>query len=323
MTLTRVRAFAPATVSNVACGFDILGFALEGLGDEVVVERTEEPGVTLSQVTGDDGRLPRQVTANTASVAVQALLDRLGSSAGLRLELHKGMPLSSGLGSSAASAVAAVWAAHRLLEADLSREALLECALEGEKVACGALHADNAAPALYGGLVLVRNVAPPDIVSLPVPPGMTCAVVRPHVEVETRASRALLGDTLRLQDAVTQWANVAGLVAGLYTEDWGLMQRSLHDVVAEPVRSGQVPGFGEVKKSALVSGALGCSLSGSGPSIFALCRDRDTAQRVSRAMAQALGRSARLDCDCIVSPIHPTGAGLVEEGSGGDAGLAV
>ncbi len=309
-----VRAFAPATVANVACGFDILGFALERPGDEVVARRTEQPGVVLTEITGDGGRLPLDASLNTAGRAVQALLDRLEPDCGVALKLHKGLPLASGLGSSAASAVAAVFAVDQLLEAHLPLTDLLLCALEGERLASGSAHADNAAPSLYGGFVLVRSSDPPDVVRLPIPEGLSCAVVRPHIEVETATARALLGEWVRLRDAVTQWGNVAGLMVGLLTEDWDLIRRSLEDVIAEPVRAAQVPGFSAAQRSALESGALGCSLSGSGPSIFALCRDRATAEAVGRQMSTALQREAGLSADRYVSEVSPTGARLLEEG---------
>ncbi len=307
-----VRAFAPATVSNVACGFDILGFAIEAPGDEVVAQPRSAPGVEILEVTGDGGRLPRDPERNTAGVAVRALLDETGSDRGVALSLHKGMPLSSGLGSSAASGVAAATAANLALGLKAPRELLLECALAGEKMAAGSAHADNAAPCLYGGLVLIRGSNPPDVVPLPVPDGLACAIVRPHLEVETRGARTLLGDSVPLPDAVTQWGNVAGLVAGLFRDDLDLVARSLVDVVAEPKRSAQVPGFAAAKRAALDHGALGCSLSGSGPTMFALCRSRADAETAAAAMAAALS-GVGLAADPYVSPVGAEGARRVEE----------
>lgn len=312
-----VRAFAPATVSNVACGFDILGFAVEEPGDEVVAELSPEPGVEILEVTGDGGRLPRDAEHNTAGVAVRALLETLGPDAvkghGVALTLHKNMPLASGLGSSAASGVAAVWAASRLLEVEVSPEILLRCALAAEYVACGSAHADNAAPCLYGGFVLIRRnrvSSAPDVVPLPVPEGLSCAVVRPHLEVETRSARQLLGGTVPLATAVTQWGNVAGLVAGLFRSDFELIARSLEDVVAEPRRAGLIPGFGRVQTAALESGALGCSLSGSGPSIFALCHSRTVAEKAAAAMLEACAANG-YTADRLVSQVGAEGARVV------------
>lgn len=297
-------------MSNVACGFDVLGFAIEGLGDEVLAERSERPGVELARIRGDHGALPTDPERNTASVAVRALAELVGAEEGIRLFLDKRMPLSSGLGSSAASAVAAVVAADRLLESRLPLDELLRCAIIGEQVASGSVHADNVAPALYGGLVLVRGVAEgaPEVVRLPVPTGLSCALIRPEIEVETRQARLLLGDTVALPNAVTQWSNLASLVVALFRSDLDLLSRSLRDVIAEPVRAALVPGFAEVQGAAVEAGALGCSLSGSGPSIFALCADRDAATEVSRVMADTLERVTGVACDRLVSAVDSPGA---------------
>jgi len=317
-------AFAPATVANVACGFDVLGLALEEPGDTVTVELADEPGLVLTEISGDQGRLSRESEKNTATVAAQKILDRApnGTSLGIRLELRKGLPLASGMGSSAASAVAAALAASDLLRLRLSYPEILAAALEGERVVAGAGHADNAAACLYGGFVLVRSTDPLDVISLPVPSGLSVAVLRPHLEMSTRESRVLLGDEVRLKDAVRQWANVGGLVSGLYSGDLGLVSRSLVDSVAEPIRSRFVPGFSEVKRAAIEAGALGSSLSGSGPSIFALCRDLESAHSVSRKMAEAFADAARLEWDLHVSRVSPRGARVILESGEREAACA-
>jgi len=304
------RAFAPGSVSNLACGFDVLGFAIEEPGDEVVVTLREEPGVELLEIIGDGGRLPREATRNTASVAVSDLLKAAGCKQGVSLSLHKNMPLSSGLGSSAASGVAAIYATNQLLELGASREELLRCAMTAESMACGSAHADNATPSLYGGLVLIRGSDPPDVVELPVPEGLTCAIVRPHLEIETRSARGLLGDTVGLRDAVIQWGNLAAFIAGLYRGDLELIGRSLVDVIAEPKRSALIPGFHAVKRAGLDAGALGCSLSGSGPSIFSLCATRTLAEGAADAMMGALAANG-LSADRHVSIVGAEGARLM------------
>ncbi len=276
----------------------------------MIAELGPRPGVELREVTGDGGRLPRDPEKNTAGVAVRALLDAVGSDRGIVLRLRKNMPLASGLGSSAASGVAAVWAASRLLELDVPRDVLLRCAMAGEKVASGSAHPDNAAPCLYGGFVLIRQANPPDVIPLPVPEGLSCAVVRPHIEVNTRESRQLLGDSVPLRDAVTQWGNLGGLVAGLFKGDLELISRSLEDVVVEPKRSGLVPGFDAAKQAALDHGALGCSLSGSGPSTFALAADRDVAERAADAMVAAFAAEG-LASDRLVSPVGARGVRIL------------
>ncbi len=317
MTSSRPRstAFAPATVANLACGFDVLGLALEEPGDSVTVELAGEPGLAITEISGEGGRLSREPEKNTATVSARKLLERVpgGASIGIRLELRKGLPLASGMGSSAASAVAAALAVSDLLGLPLGLPEILAAALEGERVVAGAGHADNAAACLYGGLVLVRSTDPLDVVRLPFPTGLSVAVLRPHMEMSTRDSRVLLGDQVPLKDAVRQWANVGGLVSGLHSGDLDLVSRSLVDFVAEPIRSRYVPGFFEVKHAAIAAGALGSSLAGSGPSIFALCRDLESARSISRRMAEAFEDSTRLGWDLHVSRVSPRGARLLGE----------
>ncbi len=305
-----VTAFAPATVSNVACGFDVLGFALDSPGDEVTAT-FGPPGVTIDGIVGDAGRLPREAAKNTAGVAAQALLTYLGDRRGVALTIRKGLPLSSGLGGSAASAVAAVVAVQALLGASTTPEVLMACAFEGERVGAGSAHGDNIAPAVYGGLVLVRTANPPDVVRLPVPNGLTAVVVHPHLEIETARARALLGDTVRLDDAIRQWANLGAFVDGLHRSDFALISRSLEDAIAEPRRASLVPGLASIKSAAAGAGALGCSLSGSGPSLFALCQDAATARRVAAAMTDAVKRSIGGEPEVYVSPVGQQGAHVV------------
>jgi homoserine kinase len=305
-----VTAFAPATVSNVACGFDVLGFALESPGDAVTA-RVAPSGVVIDDIVGDGGRLPRTAVKNTAGVAAQALLAALGERRGVALTIRKGLPLASGLGGSAASAVAAVVAVDALLGAKSSLELLLSCALQGEHLGAGSAHADNIAPSLYGGFVLVRQPDPPDVIRLPVPDGLCAVVVHPDIEIETAAARALLGDTVLLADAIRQWANLGALVDGLHRGDFGLIARALVDTIAEPRRASLVPGFGAIKQAAREAGALGCSLSGSGPSLFALCQGRATAERVARAMTGAVRTAIGGEPQTYVTAIAPQGARVV------------
>lgn len=307
------RAFAPATVANVAAAFDILGFALSEPGDEVTATLSAEPGVRLVSVTGDDGELPREAERNTASAAVMSLLEATGAEIGVELDLVKGLPLCSGLGSSAASSVAALVAANALLNAPLSRRELLPFAVAAEEVACGVGHADNAAPSLLGGCCLVRSTESLDVIPLPVPDGLACALVHPHCEVRTADARMVLQNRVTLSRAVEQWGNVAGLVAGLCLGDLELIGRSLNDVVVEPTRSILIPGFETVKGAALDAGALGCSISGSGPTLFALASGEDRAAQIAEAMAGAFV-DVGLDSDTYVSTVGTAGARTVAEG---------
>ena len=305
-----VTAFAPATVSNVACGFDVLGFALDAPGDEVTAS-LGPAGVRIADILGDQGRLPRDATKNTAGVAAQALLTLLGEKRGVVLSIRKGLPLSSGLGGSAASAVAAVVAVDGLCDAHTPLDTLMACAFEGERIGAGSAHGDNIGPAVYGGLVLVRVPNPPDVVRLPVPAGLTAVVVHPELEVETARARALLGTTVPLGDAIQQWANLAAFVDALHRSDFDLMARSLVDTIAEPRRAPLVPGLAQIKHAAAQAGALGCSLSGSGPSLFALCRDAVSAQAVAAAMTAAVKQHIGGEPQTYVSPIGQSGARVV------------
>jgi homoserine kinase len=307
-----IAAFAPATVSNVAAGFDVLGFALDQPGDVVMASLSDGEGATIAEVHGDGGRLPRDPGRNTASAAANALLAALGTRQGVSLELHKGLPLASGVGSSGASAVAAVVAVNELLGRPAGLDLLLRCAMAGEQAGCGVVHPDNVAPALYGGFVLARSADPPDIVHLPVPAGLACAVLHPAIEVHTGTARALLGDTVPLKAAVRQWANVGAIVAALHSGDMALLSRALEDHVAEPKRAGLVPGFHAIKAAALAGGALGCSLSGSGPSMFALARTLGDATAAGEAMAAAwAAASPAVPADLWVSPVGTRGARVI------------
>jgi homoserine kinase len=310
MTDRRVTAFAPATVSNVACGFDVLGFPLEAPGDEVTA-RFGPAGVRIDSITGDQGRLPRDAMANTAGVAAQALLAALGERRGISLSIAKGLPLSSGLGGSAASAAAAVVAVDALLDAHAPLDTLIACAIEGEGLGARTAHPDNIAPALCGGLVLVRHPSPPDIIRLPVPPGLMAVVVHPDLEIETARARALLGTMVPLADATRQWANLGALVHGLHRADFALISRALEDSIAEPRRAPLVPGLAQIKQAAVGAGALGCSLSGSGPSLFALCRGDDVARRVASAMTDAVRAHIGGEPQTYLSSIASQGARVV------------
>jgi homoserine kinase len=301
-----VRVFAPATVANVVCGFDVLGFAVEQPGDEVIVRLTPTPGVRIRAIHGDGGRLPKDPEKNTVSAMVIHYLEKTGQQGrGVDIELFKKMPIGSGLGSSAASTVAGLFAINTLLGA-LSREELLPLAIEGELLACGQGHADNVGPALLGGFVLIRSYDPLDLIRLPVPGKLVCSLIYPHIEVQTRDARRIIKKQVPLQDAVTQWGNLGGFVSGLYTADYSLISRSMQDVIIEPVRSILIPDFYLLKQKALDCGALGFGISGSGPAVFALCTDEDTARRVAGAVSgHLLGQD--IGADTYISPVNPKG----------------
>ena len=307
------RAFAPATIGNVICGFDIFGLALAEPGDEVEARLRDEPGVVISAVHGDGGRLPTEAGRNVASLAAQAVLRECGlENVGLEIEVWKGLPISGGMGGSAASAVAAVVATDAVLQSELSTQMLLHCASRGERGPKGDTHADNIAPALHGGIVMIRPEEPGIAIPLPVPHGLSVALVHPDLELETDRMRGILPGVLPLAEAVKQWADCSALVVGLYEEDWDLIRRALVDRIAEPHRSAFVPGFDAVRSAGLDAGALGVGLSGSGPSMFALCRTLDDANTVAGAMADAFDGAGLDGADIHVSEVGNTGAHVIE-----------
>lgn len=307
----QIKVFAPATVANVACGFDVLGFALNEPGDEVILQTNDSGEVTISKITGDEGKLPLNADKNTAGVVVKQYLAHIGSKQGVDIQLHKRMPLGSGLGSSAASAVASLFAVNELLGAPLSRMELLPFAMEGERIACGAAHADNVAPALLGGFVLVRSYSPLDVISIPFPQDLVATVIHPQIEIRTEDARSILKKSILLKDAIQQWGNIGGLIAGLIQGDHSLIKRSLEDVIIEPVRSLLIPSFDKVKKAALDNGAFGCSISGSGPSIFALSNSLVVAGQIASAMRNEL-KAIDIECDVYISPINKVGPRVMQ-----------
>jgi len=306
-----IKAFAPASIGNVSCGFDVFGLAVEAPGDEAIVSLTGSKSVIVKAVIGDDGRLPLDANQNTAGVAVIEYLKSIGSDQGVEITLYKNLPLGSGMGSSAASAVAAVVAINHLMSEPLKREQLLPFVMEAERVACGSAHADNAAPSLLGGLILIRHNDPLDIVSIPTPKELVCVLVHPHIEVKTRDARQVLKTSLSLKDGITQWANTAALVAGMMKEDYELIGRSLVDVVVEPLRSVLIPGFDKIKKAAVENGALGCGISGSGPTLFCLCKGVENAQRAGAAMQREFV-DINLESEIYISEVNRRGAYLIE-----------
>ena len=303
-----IHVFAPASVANVGCGFDTLGFSILRPGDDIIARFSHEPGLKITQITGDGGILPREVEANTAGVAALRLLEHLEENRGVEMEIHKGIPIGSGMGSSACSAVAGALAINELLGKPLTKQELLPFALAGEAIASGgAIHADNVAPCLMGGLVLVRSNQDFDTVQIPVPKDLYTAVVLPELQILTSEARSILRDEIPMKEAITQWGNVGGLVAGFMKGDFNLIGRSLQDVVVEPYRAKLIPHFYDVKAAALSKGALGSSISGAGPAVFALCEGDDIAFQVAIAM-QNVFLQAQIPCERYVSTINTLGA---------------
>jgi homoserine kinase len=305
-----IRAYAPASIGNVSCGFDVMGLAVDVPGDEVIITLNDSGVVTIKNIEGDNGKLPRITEENTAGVAVIEYLKAIKSAQGAEIILIKNLPLGSGMGSSAASAVAAVVAINYLFDNRLSRKELLPFVMQAEFVACGSAHADNAAPSLLGGLILIRDNHPLDIIEIPTPDELICVLVHPNVEVKTRDARQVLKPNVPLKDAITQWGNTAALVAGMMKPDYELIGRSLQDVVAEPVRSLLIPGFHSIKSKAVEAGALGCGISGSGPTMFAFCRSKVIGEHVGATMQKQFAELG-LQSEVYVSGVNKEGARII------------
>ena len=309
----RIRVFAPATVANLGPGFDVLGLALSRPGDELEAELSDRPGVEIVEVTGDGGQLNCDPHRNVAGRAAGDVLRRANARQGVRLWLHKQMPLASGLGSSGASSAAGAVAVNELLGRPLAQMDVVLSAMEGERSASGTPHADNVAPSVMGGIVLIRSYDPFEAIALPVPDRLHIAVVHPHCKVSTSEARRLVKErTYSLDLIVPNIGNAATLVAALYRGDLPLLGRSIDDRIIEPLRATLIPGFASVKAAALSGGALGCSIAGSGPSIFALSDDHAAAQKIGDAMQAAFRTAAGLASDLYVGKVSADGARVVE-----------
>lgn len=304
-----IKIFAPATVANLSCGFDVLGCCLDNVGDEMIISLVSEPEVTITKIEGAD--LPLETHKNVAGVAVEALLSKYQKEIGVEIEIYKKIKAGSGIGSSAASSAGAVWAVNYLLDNPFTPQELVAFAMEGEKLASGNAHADNVAPALLGGFTLVRSYQPLDVIKLNSPEDLVMTVIHPQIEVKTSDSRSVIKHNVSLKQAIHQWGNVGGLVAGLFTEDYDLIGRSLEDVIIEPLRSILIPEFESVKQAAIAKGALGCGISGSGPSIFALSKGMDTANKVAEDIRKVYTKTG-LDFDIHVSKINSQGVKIID-----------
>ncbi len=299
-----IKVFAPATVANLSCGFDVLGCCLDNVGDEMVISLTSTPGVKITKIEGAD--LPLETHKNVAGVATEALLDKYNGDTGVEIEIYKKIKAGSGIGSSAASSAGAVWAINNLLGNPFTAQELIQFAMEGEKLASGNAHADNVAPAIMGGFTLVRSYTPLDVIKLNSPEDLFMTVIHPQIEVKTSDSRSVIKHKVTLNKAIEQWGNVGGLVAGLYTEDYDLIGRSLNDVIIEPLRSILIPEFDTIKNAAITNGALGSGISGSGPSVFALSKGIDTATKVAKAIEDIYSKT-EISFDIHISKINPDG----------------
>lgn len=280
--MNEIKIFSPATVANVSCGFDVLGFCLNSIGDEMVIRKTKKKGIKITKIEGFD--LPFKAEKNVAGVSALAMYEAINPDCGFEIEIIKNIKPGSGVGSSAASAVGSVFGMNELLGKPFNKTQLTEFAIKGEALASKCEHADNLAPAMFGGFTLVKSLCPLEILQIPTPHHLYATIIHPQIEIKTSESRALLPKKVPLQDAITQWANVGSLIHGLHTSDYQLIKSSLKDVIVEPYRSKLIPNFDDVKKKTIQVGALGCGISGSGPSIFALSEGLETAKKVQEIM---------------------------------------
>jgi len=306
--MDQIEVFCPGSVANISCGFDVLGFCLEPVGDLMKVTKTDKPGITIGSIKGQD--LPKDPLKNVASVAAMALLEAHPSSFGFQIDIDKRIKPGSGIGSSAASAAGAVFAINELLGKPYSRNELVQYAMAGEALASGAAHADNLAPVLLGGFTLVRSNQSLDIIKLPSPPELVATVIHPKIELKTIHSRAILKNTVPLDKAIQQWGNLGAFVSALYTNDYDLLSRSMKDKVIEPYRAMLIPRFHEVKAAAIHGGALGSGISGSGPSIYALSKGMDIAKQVGEAMKKQFD-DLELEYEVHLSKINNEGIKIV------------
>ena len=307
--MTEIKIFCPATIANLNCGFDVMGLCIENIGDEMIIRKSTEKGIRIIKILGAD--LPLETEKNVAGVAALALLNHYtiynqSIDNGFEIEIHKKIKAGSGIGSSSASAAGAVFGINELLGKPYTKHQLIDFAMKGEVVASGSEHADNVAPCLLGGFTLVRGYNPLDVIRIDSPNDLIAVVLHPHIEVKTSDSRAVLKPMILLKDAITQWGNVGGLIAGLYTKDYDLIGRSLQDVIIEPLRKHLIPNFDEVKNVAMQNGASGSGISGAGPSIFALCKGQEIAEKVAIEMKKSY-LNTNIPFDIHISKINSDG----------------
>jgi homoserine kinase len=308
--INKVKAFAPASVANVSCGFDVLGFAMDKIGDTLEIETNNSGEIHIEKIDGP-GNLSTDPLKNVCGVIAIAMLKKLNSSLGLTMKLSKGILPGSGLGSSAASSAVTAFAINKLFNNVFTPIEVVQFAMLGEQLASGTPHADNVAPALLGGFTAVRSYDPLDIISIPVPKELFVVVIHPKIELRTELSRNILKKQVELKTAIKQWGNVAGLIAGLYSENYDLIGRSLVDFIIEPTRAVLIPGYAEITTASKNAGALGCGISGSGPSIFSLCKGQSNALAVSQAI-EIEANKLDLPFDIHISRISVQGTRVID-----------
>ena len=307
--MNEIKVFSPASIANLSCGYDILGVCLDNIGDEITVRKTKKKGVVIKKVSGQ--KLSTDISLNVAGVSATALLNETKVNCGFEIEIHKGIKPGSGIGSSAASSAGSVFAINKLIGEPYTNKELIKFAMCGEMAASGSKHADNVAAVLLGGFTFVKNSTENDYFKLNTPIEIAFTVIHPKIELKTKDSRAVVKDKVLLKNMVEQSANLGAFISGLYTEDYDLIGRSLKDVIIEPLRSVLIPKFEKIKSVSINSGALGCGISGSGPSVFAMCKGVTTAINVGNAMKKIYDK-LDLDYDVHISCVNDIGIKILK-----------
>lgn len=308
--MEKIKILAPATVANLSCGYDVLGVCLSYIGDEITITKTPKKGIEITKMEGFN--LPKEVVKNAAGVAALALLKNININFGFEIEIIKKVKPGSGIGSSASSAAGTVVGIDYLLGNPFSKTELVQFAMEGERIACGSAIADNVSPAIFGGFTLVKSTNPLQVLSLPTPDDLFMVILHPQIEIKTADSRAVLPKNIPLINAVKQWGNVGSLVSALYENDYKLLSSSLEDLVVEPYRSKLIPFFNEVKQISLESGSLGCGISGSGPSIFSLCKGKEVANKVLENISNFYN-STSIEFHIFITKVNKTGVKIIKK----------
>lgn len=303
-----IKVFSPASIANLNCGFDVLGLSLEGIGDEIILRKVPQKGIKITNIEG--ANLPLETLKNVAGVAGMAMLDDLNLSFGFEIKINKGIAIGSGIGGSAASAAAIVFGINQFLDEPRTCQELTFYGMKGEALASGSEHADNVAPSIYGGFTLITSYTPLNIVCLPVPKNLFVTIIRPHIEIKTKESRAALPTNVSIKEAITQSGNLAGFISSLYTSDYELMARSLKDVLVEPHRKDQLPLFEDARATAVKNGAMAFGIGGSGPAMFSICKGKDVAEQVEIKLNN-LYKNSNIQIDSFVSKVSNVGSKII------------
>lgn len=307
--MDKIKVFSPGSITNLSCGYDILGVCLNNRGDEITVTKTENKGIIIK--SNDNYNISNDINKNVAGIAAQALLRKTSTEFGFEIEIKKGIKPGSGIGSSAASSAGTVFAINQLLDSPFSQLDLIKFSMEGEKFVSDSYHADNVAPIIFGGITLVRSISEIDVIKLPTPKSLEVIIIRPNIEIKTSDSRKVLRKKIKIEEMVQQSANLGSFVSSLYNEDFNLMSRSIVDIIAEPNRRILIPEFDNIIKLSKINGAIAAGISGSGPSIFSLSKDTNISEKILKATTDHYNKLG-ISYDGFISKINTTGIKILE-----------